>query len=254
MTMRIIRSSVLRLNGASPTIGQDIENEIAIAVKLATPILEESRKEDWLYYDFSLNFTIEQNIRAGVLDSEIHLCEVDGEIAGFMKFSNIIVGKCANIEIYISPKYRKAGVLKEFCERMEQYVFTPFPEGLGVIKLKCFVHPENKASLAACKCTGFRTAAFLPFEGLFKGTWHPMIYLELYPPSVRDEVRNGQQQSESAEATKLHPDSTLCTGTEHERAPRVRKQRATGELPINKPTRTKHVRNGTVSSRKPEHK
>jgi hypothetical protein len=167
-------------------------------MKLVEHIFLEAMKEPYLYVDHVKQASPRRILEAFLAQGELFVPEIDGKVVGYALFREIIAKLHSKFEIYLLPEHRKTLTLGHFRECLEKAAFAPFPEGLELVKLKASVHPLNISSLKACQNSGFMRLAEVPFEALFDGKLSSMIFLELYPKSIRDllkpQVINGRRE------------------------------------------------------------
>jgi RimJ/RimL family protein N-acetyltransferase len=243
--MKIIRYSGIRLK-QDYTFPQQLEALCVSANAKTKDILEEARQAPFLLLDFDKNAEPIVLIRALLQQGELLLAEDAGKIIAYVAFRSIVLGRDARLEIYVSPQYRNDAFLKEFCDALEDYAFTAYPEGLQLHKVRATIHPENKASLTAAKNREFYSFGILPFEGLFNGQLTPMIYLELYPKQVRDALKN-QEVLKSVRSPQRTPSSSPSTDSvvqlpQPSEPGGLLRQHPPSELPISERARPKRAK------------
>jgi len=183
--MKLLRFSGIRLDKTSPTYVQQYEILVRKATEALTPIHAEARKEPFLYQDHIVNAPLQDLLAAFLAIGELYLFEDQGNTFGYALFREILPRHKAKFEIYLAPAYRKTYIWKELRQVLDKMAFAPFPEGLELKKLCAVVHPANISSIRACLRHGFVPLCESLFEALFKGNYTSMIFLDLYPPEVR---------------------------------------------------------------------
>jgi len=183
--MKVTRFSGIRLDPKSHLYLPQFETIAKKAIEIGAEIVDESRKEPYFWFDHDKPKTTDLLIKEMLWGGEIFFVEHDDKIVAFACFRNVIAGRFCNLELFIMPEYRKHILLGQFKDILVKAAFAPYPEGLQLVKLKAFPHPDNKVSIRTCKKAGFVQLCELPWETCLEGRLCSMILLELYPSEVR---------------------------------------------------------------------
>jgi len=184
--MKVIRYSGIRLDRSNYTYPIQLQTVVQNVFNAAKDLFKQALQEPLLYYDNDKQVTIKDLIGAILSTGELFILYDDDKPIGYAGYRNVLVGRYANSEIYLLPEYRKSLILGEFRDVLCKAIFSPWPEGLQLLKVRAYVHPDNTPCLTGCKNSGFVEIATLPYEGLYQGVITNMIYLELYPAAVQD--------------------------------------------------------------------
>lgn len=121
-------------------------------------------------------------------NGEIHLATDSQGILAIHILSGIRWGLWASWEAAVPPKRRQNPAVLESAHRVIEYCFAP--SGLGLLKLKAVVHPENTGAIHYLLKLGFKKRAILPNEASFKDQPSTMILWELDNPFLKvDDVQ-----------------------------------------------------------------
>lgn len=205
--MKVLRFSGVRLNLSSPHYQLEYNNLLARAVQATDHLFDAAKKEPYMFTDHIKGYPTEAILRAFLGNGELYVPQIDGKAVGYALFREILAHHHAKFEIFLFPEHRKNRTLSDFRDVLEVAAFEPFPKGLDLKKVKASVHPLNNASLRACKNAGFYALCESPLEALFNGVYTSMIFLELYPPVVRQTMKqevlesNGRREHSISQAT-----------------------------------------------------
>lgn len=105
------------------------------------------------------------------------IAEVDGRVAGWAAISPTSTRECysgvGETSVYVGEGFRGLGVGKAL---VRQQVITADTAGLWTLQTSVF--PENKASLALHRQSGFRTVGVREHIGQLNGVWRDTVLLE----------------------------------------------------------------------------
>ena len=120
----------------------------------------------------------------GVLNSgEVHIATDSQGMLALHILSGIRWGLWASWEAAVPPKRRQSPAVLESAHQVIEYCFAP--GGLGLLKLKAVVHPENTGAIHYLMKLGFKKRATLPNEASFKEQPSTMILWELDNPLLK---------------------------------------------------------------------
>lgn len=106
------------------------------------------------------------------------------KFVGFSIFYGITPQRSAYWGTFAMPEFRLKSVIRLAAKDLIEYAFKPWPEGLGLIKLKADVPESNRPALRATSRLGFVPIGASLMEGLYYGKPENMILLELLNPAV----------------------------------------------------------------------
>ena len=176
-------------------------------MKLFAPLIQEAKRST-LFIEDGLAATPPEAIVDQFLVNGVEAFLVRDEEGGFIGFhalENIGVYKHAELHSWSPPE--ASGLHERRCklqslEEVIAYAFAPWPEGLGLLKIKAKVCEENLVTLKICHRFGFVCVGKLMMEALHGGQLRNMLLLELYNPQVVgtgdfiDDSRNVEQCAE----------------------------------------------------------
>ena len=190
-------------------------------MKLFAPLIEDAKKATLFIEDGLANTPAEvivdkflvNNVEAFIVRDE------RDNFIGFHAFENIQVFKHAELHSWSSPD--ASGIHDRKCklqslDEIIAYAFAPWPEGLGLLKIKARVCEENIPTLKICNRFGFVCVGRLMMEALHGGQLRNMLLLELYNPQVvgtGDLIDDNRSTERSAEPPRgVGPD--IISGVE----------------------------------------
>lgn len=158
-------------------------------MKLFAPLIEDAKKAT-LFIEDGLAATPAEVIVDRFLVNNVEAFIVRDErdnFIGFHALENIQVFKHAELHSWSHPE--AVGLHDRRCklqslDEIIQYAFAPWPEGLGLLKIKARVCEENIPTLKICNRFGFVCVGRLMMEALHGGVLRNMLLLELYNPKV----------------------------------------------------------------------
>jgi RimJ/RimL family protein N-acetyltransferase len=190
--------SGLRLPG-----NEDIQLEQAKLVKEVAhhwgALWDTARKEQFVFDEWVNNLPIEQLLFSVLHAGEIRICHTDGKVIGFVAFRDLMPGRSAHFEAFAFPKYRKTRTLAQASKEAVKYAFDPWPQGLGLQKLKAEVSNLNQPGYRGARAMGFEITGYSQGDGLFQGVPTDMIALELLNPIIFGE-QHGQAETSSVQS------------------------------------------------------
>lgn len=158
-------------------------------MKLFAPLIQEAKQSTLFIEDGLANTPAEvivdkflvNNVEAFIVRDE------NDNFIGFHALENVQVFKHAELHSWSHPE--AVGLHDRRCklqslDEVIQYAFTPWPEGLGLLKIKARVCEENIPTLKICHRFGFVCVGKLMMEALHGGQLRNMLLLELYNPQV----------------------------------------------------------------------
>lgn len=128
-----------------------------------------------------------------VLFGEVIICREQyrtGRIVGTVLISSVKIGACADVNFLVGDGHVAAA-----CREILQYIFKPAPAGLGCLKARSWIHPDNREALQLAEVSGFVPRVVLPCEASFHGQLTSMLLVELLNPAVfstGEELVNGE--------------------------------------------------------------
>ena len=183
--MKFIRYSGVRLDPKSHLYIPQFEAIAKKAIEIGAEIVDKAKIEPFFWFDHDKPKSAEQLIKEMLWRGEIFFVEHDDKIVAYACFRNVIAGRFCNLELYITPEYRKHILLGQLRDILYKAAFAPYPEGLQLVKIKAFPHPDNKVSIATCKKAGFVQLCELPWESVLNGKLCNSLLLELYPSEIQ---------------------------------------------------------------------
>lgn len=108
---------------------------------------------------------------------------------GVVLISNVKIGTCAELNFLLGGPLALDAALDVIV-----YAFKPAPEGLGCLKLKMLLHPQNTQALQLAQSLGFQPHGVLPCEASFHSQPTSMLLVELLNPatfSTGEDLVNG---------------------------------------------------------------
>ncbi len=100
-----------------------------------------------------------------------------GTILGWAALSQVsercVYAGVAEVSVYVRVKYRSQGIGRALLEAL-----AAASEKNGIWTLQAGVFPENQASLALCRLSGFREVGRRERLGKMHGVWRDVILLE----------------------------------------------------------------------------
>lgn len=196
MQYDIKRVSGIRSNAQTALQGSYERKALEIQLNQKyTPLLFEAVKEPYFMDDAWKGVHPSEYWKEVLHRGEFFSCTADGELIGFMCLTNIIIGRSAEWQYFILPAYRRTGAFQALAKELVDYATKPFPEGLGLVKLKAFIAAPNTPSLRAIEKLGGQVVGSSPFDGLYTQEPTDMLTFELYAPGLfkQEEVINGRE-------------------------------------------------------------
>jgi RimJ/RimL family protein N-acetyltransferase len=181
--------SIVRLDPKSSTYIAEANIKIQKACEIGREIIEQAKSEPFLFQDKSKSIAAEELIRNFILNGEVFFALIDDKVVAYCALRDLNPANHAEFELYIVPEHRKTFLAHEIRQTITKYAFTPYPEGLGLLKCKAAVCPMNKTAIKALKQCQFAEIALLPLHALFNRQHYPMLYLELYHPDIARQMQ-----------------------------------------------------------------
>ena len=206
----IIRISGYRVRFLEPRTQAHQWARVKKEVETLMPIYNLAAQEPFFLDDALKGYEPLDLTTMALRDGELLLCRYEGDDTpvGVVMISEILHQRKAKIDAYALPQFREdfrgRAKMVELIGEVIEYCFKPFPEGLGLQKLKAEVCADNLASLKACRALGFHWIGTSSLDALFNGEPRDTVLLELLNPEF---FTNAISQISSG--TDLQPSTEL---------------------------------------------
>lgn len=187
-------------------------------------------------------------INYALRDGEIFACYADGQLVGICSFRDIRQERSAIYDAWAVPEFRgPEGKEKVFqlAEEVMRYAFEPWPNGLGLSKVKVDIAIANTAALTTAVALGFVQVGLSPCDAFHNGEVHDSVLLELLNPAMfgpavevietHEFRRRGEQSAPGTTVCSTAGSAELCdtTGPERDSATGLEREASDleGELP-----------------------